>query len=254
MMPTLSLERFEHPVWLSNTYLVAAEDGGPAVVIDSGGPVEGLLSSVRSRGLRVTHVLNTHRHHDHVAENARLRRETGARLCAHRLDAVAIPGIDETLDDGQVIRTGGLEIRVLHIPGHTAGQAAFVVNDQACFTGDTLFRGSVGSTTAPGHTTFADLRRSLVDRLVSLPPEMRLLPGHAGGSTIGEERTGNPFIRAMLGVDPEGGERARYAGREVRLVVWARDYDGGHKAWVRFPDGSDATVPGSLVTRATSLA
>lgn len=249
MAPTIHLERFEHPDWLSNTYLVAEADGAPAVVIDSGGPVDALLSSVRSRGLRVTHVLNTHHHHDHVAENARLRRETGARLCAHRLDAEAIPGIDEALDDGKVIRTGGLEIRVLHIPGHTAGQAAFVVNDQVCFTGDTLFRGSVGSTTAPGHTTFADLRRSLVDRLLRLPPEMRLAPGHAGGSTVGEERARNPFIRVMMGVDPEGGKRARYAGQEVRLVVWARDYDGGHKAWVRFPGGSDATVPGSLVER-----
>jgi hydroxyacylglutathione hydrolase len=243
------LERFEHPRWLSNTYLLGEGDGGAAIVIDTGGPVDALLATVRSRRLRVTHLLNTHHHYDHVAENARLRLETGARLCAHRLDATAIPGVDEVLDDQQVIGAGGLEIRVLHIPGHTAGQAAYLVNDQVCFTGDTLFRGSVGSTTAPGHTTFADLRRSLIDRLMSLPGETQVAPGHAALTTIAFERARNPFIRVMEGIDPEGRDPARFAGRSVRLIVWARDYDGGFKAWIRFPGGADATVPGSQVER-----
>ncbi len=243
------LERFEHPRWLSNTYLVGEGDGGTAVVIDSGGPVEALLEIVRSRRLRVTHLFNTHHHYDHVAENTLLCRETGAVLCAHRLDAPAIPGVERVLDDLQIVRTGDLEIRALHIPGHTAGQAAYLINDRVCFTGDTLFRGSVGSTTAPGHTTFADLRRSLVARLMSLPEETQVAPGHASFTTIAEERLRNPFIRVMEGADPEGREGARFAGREVRLIVWARDYDGGFKAWVRFPDGADATVPGSQVDR-----
>ena len=243
------LERSEHPGWLSNTYLVAEGDGGAAIVIDSGGPVEALLGTVRTRRLRVTHLFNTHHHHDHVQENARLRRETGARLCAHRLDAPSIGGVDEALEDRQVIRTGGLEIEVLHIPGHTAGQAAYLVNRTICFTGDTLFRGSVGSTTAPGHTTFSDLRRSLVERLMRLPEPTRVAPGHAGPTTLGDERARNPFIRVMEGAEPEGREPALYAGREVRLIVWGRDYDGGFKAWVRFPDGTDATVPGSRVER-----
>jgi hydroxyacylglutathione hydrolase len=245
------IERFEHPAWLSNTYLVAEGPGGATVVVDSGGPVEGLLGIVRDRGLRVTHLLNTHHHHDHTAENARLRRETGARLCAHRLDSPSIEGVDELLDDGQLIRTGGLVVRVLHIPGHTAGQAAYLIggDDPVCFTGDTLFRGSVGSTTAPGHTTFADLRRSLTERLMRLPETTRIAPGHAGPTTVGAERARNPFIRVMEGADPGGDEPARLAGRDVRLLVWARDYDGGFKAWVRFPDGSEATVPGSRVER-----
>lgn len=249
MKGSLILERVEHPEWLSNTYLVAEGEGGAAILIDSGGPVEPLMAAIRTRRLRVTHLLNTHHHGDHIAENARLKRETGARLCAHRLDAPEIKGIDETLEDGQVIGSGGLEVRVLHIPGHTAGQAAFVVNDQICFTADTLFRGSVGSTTAAGHTTFEDLRRSLVDRLLALPDSMQVAPGHAGPTTIGEERERNPFLRVMRGVDTEGTERARFAGKEVRLIVWARDYDNGFKAWVRFPDGRDEIVPGSRVER-----
>jgi glyoxylase-like metal-dependent hydrolase (beta-lactamase superfamily II) len=246
------IEKTVHPLWLSNSYLVAEGEGGAAVFVDSGGPVDALLEQMRARRLRVTHIFNTHRHGDHVACNERLKRETGARLCAHRKDATAIGGVDEILDDLQVINTGGLEIRVLHIPGHTAGQAAFVVNDAICFTGDTLFRRSIGSTTAPGHTTFADLRRSLVERLLGLQDAMRILPGHAEETTVGEERAANPFLRVMLGIDPEGTRPARYEGREVRLVVLARDYDGGTKAWVRFPGGQhhageDATVPGSRV-------
>jgi glyoxylase-like metal-dependent hydrolase (beta-lactamase superfamily II) len=239
------LERHQHPGWLSNTWLVAETDGGCAVVVDAGGPVDRLLGSVRARGLRVTHVLDTHHHLDHVAENDRLRRATGARVCAHRLDAGRIRGCDEGLEDGQVLRSGGLEIRVLHIPGHTAGQAAYLVNDSLVFTGDTLFRGSVGSTTAPGHTTFDDLRRSLVERLMRLPEATRVAPGHAEETTIGEERAGNPFIRVMEGRDPEGEAAARYGGRVVRLIVRARDYDGGFKAWIRLPGGPDETVPGS---------
>ncbi len=246
------LEKASNSDWLSNTYLVADEDGGAAVLIDSGGPVDALLETIRSRRLRVTHLLNTHHHHDHVAENQRLKTATGARLCAHRLDAPRIDGVDELLEDGQTIRTGGLEIRILHIPGHTAGQAAFLVNDRLCFTGDTLFRGSIGGTRAPGHTTFSDLRHSIMERLMKLPDDMQVAPGHVDLTTIGEERERNPFIRVMRGVDPEGEERALYAGREVQLIVWARDYDGGHKAWVRHADGSEDTVPGSQVKRGVS--
>ena len=108
-------------------------------------------------------------------------------------------------------------------------------------------RFSVGSTTAPGHTTFADLRSSLIDRLLALPDATRVAPGHSDPSTIGEERAHNPFLRVLLGLAPEGDATARYAGEEVRLVVWARDYDGGYKAWIRLPNGEEATVPGSLV-------
>jgi hydroxyacylglutathione hydrolase len=243
-------ERYEHPGWMSNTYLVADAEGGAAIVIDAGGPVDGLLAEVRRRRLRVSHVLNTHHHHDHVKDNGRLVRETGALLCAHRLDAPLIEGVGERLEDRQTIREGGLEIEVLHIPGHTAGQAAYVLNRAVCFTGDTLFRGSVGSTTAPGHTTFEDLRHSL-QRLMRLEESMRIAPGHADPTTVREEMACNPFIRVMQGLDPEGTETARYGGRPVRLIVWGRDYDGGFKAWIRHDDGTDATVPGSRVERRT---
>jgi glyoxylase-like metal-dependent hydrolase (beta-lactamase superfamily II) len=243
----LVLDRVTHPVWLSNSWLLADREGGSAVVVDCGGPVEPLLAMVRSWRVGVTHLLLTHHHHDHTAGAAAVARATGARVCAHRLEAPLIRDVDQVLEDGDAIASGDLRIKVLHIPGHTAGQAAFLAGGALCFTGDTLFRGSVGSTTAPGHTTFADLRRSLVDRLLALPDAVRIAPGHAEPTTLGEERSGNPFLRVMLGLSPEGSGTARYAGREVRLVVWARDYDGGHKAWIRFPGGEEATVPGSRV-------
>jgi len=241
------LERITHPEWLSNTWLVADREGGTAVIVDAGGPVEPLLAMVVAWRVRVTHLLLTHHHHDHTACNAAIVSATGAQVGAHRLEVPLIAGVDRVLEDGDVFDTGGLEVRVLHIPGHTAGQAAFLVNGAICFTGDTLFRGSVGGTTAPGHTTFADLRRSLVDRLLALPDSTRLAPGHADPTTISEERAGNPFLRVMLGLAPEGDDTARYGGLDVRLVVWARDYDGGRKAWIRFPNGDEATVPGSRV-------
>jgi glyoxylase-like metal-dependent hydrolase (beta-lactamase superfamily II) len=245
-------QRVEHPRFLSNTYLVGEREGGAAVIIDSGGPLEPLLETIRRRHLRVTYLFNTHHHEDHISGNALLKRECGVRLCAHRLDAPSIDQVDQPLEDGDVIETGSLRVRLLHVPGHTAGQSAFIVGERLCFTADTLFRGSVGSTVAPGHTTFADLRRSLVERLLSLPDEMPIHPGHSEASTIGEERRHNPFLRVMQGIDPEGDSLALYDGREVRLVVRARDYDGGTKAWVRFPDGRDVVAPGSRVRPLTA--
>lgn len=245
----MRLERITHPAWLSNSWLVADREGGTAAIVDAGGPAEPLLAMAGAWRVRVTHLLLTHHHVDHTACAVAIARATGAAVCAHRLEAPLIEGVDRVLEDGEAIDAGGLEIRVLHIPGHTAGQAAYVVDGAVCFTGDTLFRGSVGSTTAPGHTTFADLRRSLLERLLALPDATRIAPGHADPTTVGEERAGNPFLRVMLGQEPEGEAKARCGGQEVRLVVWARDYDGGHKAWVRFPGGEEATVPGSRVDR-----
>ena len=245
----MRIERVQHPGWLSNTWIVAEPDGDHAVIVDAGAPAGPVIERVRALGLQVDYLLNTHHHHDHVAENARLVEETGARLAAHALEAPRIRGVEVQLQDGDVLRAGALSIEVLHIPGHTEGQAAFLVGGRLCCTGDTLFRGSVGSTTAPGHTTFADLRCSLL-RLLSLADDVEVAPGHSDPTTIGKERVQNPFLRVLRGAEPEGTASARFDGQEVRLVVWAPDYDGGHKAWVRFEDGQEATVPGSRVLRA----
>ena len=122
------------------------------------------------------------------------------------------------------------------------------MNGTDCLTGDVLFRGTVGGTRAGGPSGFADLRRS-VERLLALPPETRLHPGHSEATTVAAERESNPFVRVWDGRDPEGDEPCRVGGEEATLVLWAPDYDGGHKAWVRYPDGRDAIVGGSQVER-----
>src|SRR5436190_8212596 len=139
--------RVEHTGWLSNAYLVTDAPGGHGLIVDTGAPVEPLIEEAERLGERVPRILATHFHHDHVAGNEALARRLGAGVGAHRLDAGRVPGVTRTLEDGEEIRAGGLTARVLHIPGHTAGQAAFLVGEGGdltdVFTGDTLFRRSV---------------------------------------------------------------------------------------------------------------
>ena len=102
---------------------------------------------------------------------------------------------------------------------------------------------------APGATGYADLRSSIMDVVMELPGETRVHPGHTLPTTIEDEWRSNPFVRIWRGEDPEGDEPCRVRGREATLILWAPDYDGTNKAWVRFGDGEDAIVGGSQVER-----
>jgi hydroxyacylglutathione hydrolase len=102
---------------------------------------------------------------------------------------------------------------------------------------------------APGHTTYADLKASIMDTLMGLPPETVIRPGHTDPTTVREEWETNAFIRVWRGLDPEGGDPCTALGEPATLVLLGDDYDGGHKAWVRWADGSDDIVPGSQVER-----
>ena len=97
-------------------------------------------------------------------------------------------------------------------------------------------------------TSFEDLRHSIMDVLMQLPHETSVHPGHTDPTTIGDEWERNAFIRLWRGLDQEGDGRCRVGEDEATLVLWAPDYDGGHKACVRWADGRDDIVPGSLVT------
>jgi hydroxyacylglutathione hydrolase len=246
------VERSMNDDFLSNTYLVADEPGGHAVMIDAGGPVAPLLDYLRRGQLTLTHVLLTHHHHDHVAElGTVLERWPDAAVLAHAEEHVA--GTTGELKPDEELEIGGLTVRPLHTPGHTAGMVSLLVShgaEQALFTGDTLFKGSVGGVRAPGSTTFADLKASVMDVLMKLPPETLVYPGHTDPTTIGEEWDRNAFVRVWRGVDPESSDRCRVREEEATLVLWGPDYDGGHKAWVRWDDsGRDDIVPGSVVER-----
>jgi hydroxyacylglutathione hydrolase len=242
------VERSMHPEWLSNAYLVADGPGGRAVIVDSGGPSEALLGAIERYAVTPTHLLITHRHGDHVAENHVYEERFGVEVLAHPLEAEHLLDVDRAFEPGELLAVGDLRIDALHTPGHTDGMLTFRVNDEHVFTGDTLFKGSVGGVRAPGSTTFDDLRRSIMEVLMKLPPETRVHPGHSEPTTIGEEWEGNPFVRLWRGLDEQGTARCRVGGESATLVLWARDYDGGHKAWVRWEEtGRDDIVPGSAV-------
>jgi glyoxylase-like metal-dependent hydrolase (beta-lactamase superfamily II) len=242
------IERSMNDDWLSNTYLVADEQGSQAVLIDAGGPVAPLLAVIDRMRFELTHVLLTHHHHDHVAElGPILERHPGTPVLIHELEREQVPRATGTMAPDQPIFCGALEIVPLHTPGHTAGMLSLLINGTDVFTGDTLFKGSVGGVRAPGHTTYADLKSSIMDKLLKLPPETRIHPGHTDPTTVADESEHNKFVRIWRGVDPEGEQPTMAMGEPATLILLGDDYDGGHKAWVRWPDGSDDIVPGSQV-------
>jgi glyoxylase-like metal-dependent hydrolase (beta-lactamase superfamily II) len=245
------VERSMHPEWVSNSYLVADEPGGHGLLVDAGAPAEPLLEAIERHGVTVRQLLLTHHHHDHVAENAVFKERLGVEILAHPLEAERLLDVDRTIEPGERLTAGELEIEPLHTPGHTGGMLSFRV-DGAVLTGDTLFKGSVGGVRATGSTSFADLRASIMDRLMKLPPETVVYPGHTDSTTVADEWDRNPFVRLWRGLDAEGSERCSVGGEDATLVLWATDYDGGHKAWVRWPDGRDDIVPGSAVERPVS--
>ncbi|MEA2392333.1 MAG: hydroxyacylglutathione hydrolase [Solirubrobacteraceae bacterium] len=236
-----------NPQYLSNTYLVGQE-GGAGFFVDAGGPVAPLIAAAERHGMTPTHVLLTHHHHDHVDELSELTsRWPGMEVLSHPDERV--DGVTGDLRPGDTVRVGGLEVQALHTPGHTKGMLSLLVEGNV-FTGDTLFKNSVGGVRAPGHTTYEDLRRSIMDVLLELPPQTIIRPGHTEPTTVADEREHNAFVRVWRGLDPEGSDPCTAMGEPATLILLGDDYDGGHKAWVRWPDGSDDIVPGSKVQRA----
>ena len=243
------IERTEHPSWLSNAYLVADRAGGSGVLVDSNGINEPLIEAVEREGVTITHVLVTHHHHDHVVTCREDAKHFGVPVLGHELAREAGVHVDETIADGEVIRSGDLEIEVIATPGHCLDHLALLVDGSDCLTADCLFKGTVGGTVGGGPTGYADQIHSIMERLMSLPSEIRIHPGHREPSTIGAEWEANPFIRVWRGLDPEGAEECRVRGEDATLVLWGPDYDGTHKAWVRYADGRNAIVGGSQVER-----
>ena len=207
--------------WLSNAYLVADEAGGTAVFVDSGAPLQPLLDAAAEWRVTPTHVLRTHSHPDHVQHES----ELGLPVARHSLE------------------TGDLWVDAIPTPGHSDDMVCFVINDHAVFSGDTLFKDTVGG------GDFEQIKEAVMDVYMPMPHDRRVLPGHTDETTIGREWEQNPFVRVWRGVEPEGTEQVRVAGRDATLVVWSPDYDGKGKAWVRFDDGTDAIVGGSRVER-----
>jgi hydroxyacylglutathione hydrolase len=283
------VERAMHPQFLSNTFLVADGEGGPAFFIDAGGPVAPLIEAAERLGVEPTHVLLTHHHSDHVSDVGELQarwpklevlisqreRELLADAFAGGGAGLPNPAGMGAVEAGQTLSFGALDVRPLHTPGHTAGMLSFLVGERAdgssapargarsavpgglagaglvVFTGDTLFKNSVGGVKAPGHTTYTDLRDSIMGTLMELPADTVIYPGHSEQTLVAREWDSNAFIRVWRGLDAEGSQPCTALGQPARLVLLGADYDGGTKAWVRWPDGSDDIVPGSRVEQST---
>lgn len=195
---------------LENCYLVY--EGPEAVVIDPGADAQDILDTIRKNGLKLTHILLTHGHYDHIGAVQELKDRTGAKICIHMDDAemlksarknlsisVGTPSVtyspDMLLYDGQVIETGGMSIQVIHTPGHTPGGVCFAVGDNL-FTGDTLFNRSVGRTDFPGGSA-VQLGRSMNDVLGNISQNYIVYPGHGPFSTLDYEKKNNPFMRGI---------------------------------------------------------
>src|SRR3954451_14152839 len=175
------VERAMNNDYLSNTYLVG-QPGGAGFFVDAGGPVAPLLAAAERNDITPTHVLLTHHHGDHVQELGKLTdRWPDLQVLAHPDEPV--DGITGTMAPGEIVEVGDLAVTPLHTPGHTKGMLSLLVEGNV-FTGDTLFKTSVGGVRAPGSTSYDDLRRSIMDTLMALPPETVIRPGHTEPTTV----------------------------------------------------------------------
>ena len=194
----------------SNCYIVGCEKTKQAVVVDPGGEGQKILKYIKEQGLEVKYVINTHGHVDHIAANEEIREATGAKVLIHELDApmlvssehnfsqfvgheVTLKPADQLLTDGDTIEFGDIKLKVLHTPGHTRGGMCLAA-EGVVFTGDTLFNASIGRTDFPGGN-YEAIINSIKTKLMSMPDETAVYPGHMGDSTIGYERKQNPFLR-----------------------------------------------------------
>lgn len=181
-------------------YVFGCGGCGVACVVDPHeGDVDEYVRFAASKGMKITHVFDTHIHADHRSGARSLVQLTGAKYCLHRLANVAFEF--EPLDDGQVIELGNTIVRVLHTPGHTPESISLVVSDLrrgpepwfVC-TGDTLFVGAVGRPDLPGHEreNAALLRHSVRDKLLALADDLEVYPAHFAGSACGAGMSGKP--------------------------------------------------------------
>ncbi len=245
------VERTENPQWLSNAYLVADKERGTGVLIDGNEDVDPLIDIAEREGITITHYLVTHPHVDHVAGVTEARARAGnPPLVAHEATAAELDDeVEILMADGDKLDANGIEIEAIYTPGHAPGHLAFLIDGTDVFTADVLFKGTVGGTAAPGASGFEDLKGSVM-RLMELPPETRVHPGHKEPTTVGDQFADNPFVRVWRGIDATGEEQVTVWDRPATLKLWAPDYDGGNKAWIVFGDsGEETIVGGSQVVR-----
>ena len=193
----------------TNCYLVYDEETRECAVIDPGADPEKIISTIADLELKPVIVLNTHGHVDHIGANSDIVQKYAVPLAMHAADTGMLqvsdyielslllgarnsPAPDRLLAEGDEVAVGRTSLRVIHTPGHTPGSIGFV-HGGFLFSGDTLFCGGVGRTDLPGGS-WKDLERSIRERILTLPEETVVLPGHGPHTTVEQERNSNPFL------------------------------------------------------------
>ena len=194
-----------------NCSVIGDENTHEAMVIDPGDDIDDIVAIIDQYKLQVKQIVITHAHIDHVGGAMKLRARTSAPILLNQNDYALLkmldvqaswlgmvsPGevkIEAGLEDGETLRAGNLSANILHTPGHTEGSVClYFPAEKLLLAGDTLFARSIGRTDLPGGS-FEKIMRSLHDRVLTLPDDTAVIPGHGPATTIGEERNENPFL------------------------------------------------------------
>jgi len=193
----------------TNTYLVWDSATKEALIIDPAAQSQKLVETIHTKGLNIKYIVLTHGHADHIGGNSFFAKEFDAPILIHKLDApmlndslknlssfmggkVLSPKADRQLGEGDLIKLGEEELKVIHTPGHTKGGIS-LYSKGLLFSGDTLFQMGIGRTDFPGGSTQV-LQNSIVNKLFKLPENTVVLPGHGGKTTIGDEEVANPYF------------------------------------------------------------
>ncbi len=198
----------------TNCYILYTTKGGEAFIIDPGGNADTILRHVADLNLTVTLIVNTHGHIDHIAGNKEIKEATSSPIALHSLDAPLIRngdingatmlGLDyepvspdKILSDGDILTLGDFEFSVIHTPGHSPGGICLYDGERALFCGDLLFNYGVGRWDLPGGDRH-ELAQSL-KKIMALPVETHVFPGHGSPTTIAAEKDHNPYLLELLG-------------------------------------------------------
>ncbi|HXG41565.1 MAG TPA: MBL fold metallo-hydrolase [Dehalococcoidia bacterium] len=201
-------------LFAENCWIVGNRRTGEAICIDPGDQPQDILNLAKDLGVRIKLIVNSHGHLDHVLGVRAIKEATGAKFLMHRADVDIARGAsraalmwlgryvepppdpDAFIEDGDEVDVDGVKLKVIHTPGHTPGSCSFFTEGML-FSGDTLFRGSIGRTDLPGGDYDQEMR-SIIDKLLVLPDDTVVLPGHMEETRIGIEKATNPFVLMEL--------------------------------------------------------